>query len=132
MDTTPILNLFAKHPTLAAVVCEFEGSGDSGQINDVLGLTELNPDCIEDYYGKPPCEPAKAELEAMFSVFDDAACHVLERQGVDWYNNDGGFGCVAFFRDGSIRASTNQRYTESNHYGDEFKLKDFVETGNPS
>ena len=122
---------FAAWPTTAAVLCEFDGGGDSGGITDIIPMRALDPCSIDDHFLQPKDKEAKPALALLREQVDDMAIDALDKQGVDWYNNDGGWGAVAFFRDGRVIVSTNQRFTDSTHYGCEFQLADFIEEEEP-
>lgn len=56
------------------ICIEFDGSGDSGTIQEIDGLTRnehITKDDLEDW-----------------------AYDLIEGTGVDWYNNEGGFGTI--------------------------------------
>lgn len=116
------------------IVC-FNGEGDDGQIEDVTfkGVTEdlskiPMPDTedasswapINGYrmeaegrniqhipiYGSPP-----GDIEEFIHNF---TYEVLEATGVDWVNNDGGFGEIRFFPfDGLVELDMNQRVMDT-------------------
>ena len=120
-----INKFFAGYPDVAAIICEFAGSGDSGQIEEVSA--------VESYDREDGSIGASVEA-ALIEVDREAAREIalvaLEKQGVDWYNNDGGQGEVAIMRDGQIHCRTEQNYVEHTTYNAEFLLgKEAVEGG---
>ena len=60
---------------------EYDGSGDSGSVESVTAT------------GRGLGATAEITLpEELRQACDDAAVECLEEKGIDWYNNDGGFG----------------------------------------
>lgn len=106
-------------PSIAAIVCEFAGSGDSGQIDDVMAVKYYDP---ED--GSVGARVEAAMINSDRVAAEEVALAALERQGVDWYNNDGGQGVVAITRDGQIHCRTEQNYVVCNTYNAKFLLGD--------
>lgn len=105
------------------VTVSFDGSGDSGSIDDV-------------YYGDAPIDGAalSVEIEVLNRVFEagqwvtsrvletkdlNTAIEALtddylEETNVDWYNNDGGYGKLTINVDeGTVELEVNVRFTES-------------------
>lgn len=105
------------------VTVSFDGSGDSGSIEDVN-------------YGGVQIEPASimVDVEVVHRAFQSGRWvtdHVLERTdlntaietltddylsetGVDWYNNDGGFGELAIdVAEGTVALEVSVRFTDS-------------------
>jgi hypothetical protein len=82
------------------VTVEFDGSGDQGQIYNI---------CIE-------MEDNEQEPEWAASAIEEWCYGYLEGTGIDWYNNDGGFGLIEFVLEtcpGAFSAEISQRSTES-------------------
>lgn len=98
------LQRFALLHGLTSITVRFEGSGDSGQIDDIT----ITGNDFKDDTLIPVLRPRKAtfckdrgvwvetvitDMEVPFSEFiNDHVYDALEHCGVDWYNNDGGFG----------------------------------------
>lgn len=118
-----ILPILAAHG-VATVTVYFEGSGDSGSIQDIA------------YHPEPSArlETVPAEILLTSASFDDGQWHTtagatetsvheaidaltydyLEETGVDWYNDDGGFGeLVIDVAQGTVSLDVSVRYTES-------------------
>jgi hypothetical protein len=84
---------------------EFDGSGDSGEFqsataSDSDGGTinladDLDTTCIE--WGE----------------------HRLDELGYDWYNNEGGYGSIILYADGSGEINTHLRVIETQDYADD-------------
>lgn len=87
----------------ADIIADFDGSGDSGEVTNIS--------CTDG------CELPKILTELVDMFVMDA----LESHGVDWYNNEGGFGEVTIcLKDRTISVSCNQRITEIDHSSSEF------------
>lgn len=116
---------FTGYPTVAAIICDFAGSGDSGQIDEVSAVKSYDP---EDGSIGAPVEAALIETDR--EAAREIAYAALEKQGVDWYNNDGGQGEVAIMRDGQVHCRTEQNYVEHSTYNAEFLMgKEEIEGG---
>jgi hypothetical protein len=103
------------------IVMNFEGAGDSGSIDDVILLNASGGNVTiptttilwtsEDYHdaGKPKDTTLRKALE-------DLGYQMLDKTGVDWYNNDGGYGDIAIdisdIDNINVLFDMNQRYTE--------------------
>lgn len=89
---------------ITKIIIEFDGSGDSGSIHSIL--MEKNGDT----------QLVTLEPEDFHKQVEDWGYQYLSGTGVDWYNNDGGYGEIIFdltqvpFK---FEASIEQRYTES-------------------
>ena len=122
MNLKPLIQFFEANPDVGVVVCEFDGSSDSGSIQDVRGLPKLSPRRLNDHYHTEPVASAVDALQAIRSDMEDMTCGVLEMQGLNWKNDEGGYGLVAFWRDGAIRAYSNERYTETHLIVSDFRF----------
>jgi len=106
---------------VAKIVITFEGAGDSGSI-DSVSLMDASDKHVttpittilwtsENYHdaGKPKDTTLQAALE-------DLGYQMLDKTGVDWYNNDGGYGEIVInisnIDDICVEFDMNQRYTE--------------------
>lgn len=79
---------------------EYSGSGDDGQVEDVVVYTQRNPDVV---------------IEVPFTeALGEFVTEALQREGIDWYNDEGGYGTCTF-NVGERRASIDhhQRYEAS-------------------
>ncbi|MEM8986683.1 MAG: DUF6878 family protein [Pseudomonadota bacterium] len=101
----------------------FDGSGDSGSIEEVyFDDRHFNARAVSLAYEKTQSswedgrwvharEIAEGTLE---DVLEDIGYDYLEETGVDWYNNDGGFGdLVIDVEAGTVELDVNVRFTES-------------------
>ena len=104
----------------------FDGSGDSGSVDGVYihnGSEDMNMQFYVDFLEvssswssdtgwvkteTPKRMPVKEALESL--------CYtMLEETGIDWYNNDGGYGELYITLDPlEIQLEVNSRYTEVN------------------
>jgi hypothetical protein len=107
-----------------SVVISFDGSGDSGSIESVQ-IYEGAQLCNLNYLVTYPTEKSTwindqwvtETEEKEMSITDalEAYCYdELEKTGVDWYNNDGGFGDMQIDLGDtvSVELEVSQRYTE--------------------
>ena len=112
------------------VVVSFDGSGDSGQIDstDILGIDkpeEVNITLI----GEPrhvfnrelnawEVTPAKDEVFNLIDGVNSVVYDALELSGVDWYNNDGGYGEWTWSQKDGLELSVHIRIiqTDLEHY----------------
>lgn len=84
-----------KKAKIETVEIYFDGCGDDGSINEI----SAQPDALPDL--------TKQNVE-------EWAYKLLEGTGVDWYNNDGGFGEITIdVENKSYSYAVNTRYTES-------------------
>ena len=87
----------------------FSGSGDSGDIDDVE-YTDMNgtSSWSNNYIGPDTTNELDAEISDLFYDFvDEQAC----RHG-DWVNNEGGYGTMIIYVDGTYQLDYHQRTTE--------------------
>lgn len=122
------LEAFFKAHDITSAVVEFDGSGDSGSIESVTfyrgkkilddvrgtvtiwqqGAAEFDKEANKWTHGEPvekPCDIRRALEEHVYDA--------LDRTGVDWYNNDGGFGHWSWSADEGLEFEVNTRYVES-------------------
>lgn len=99
-------DLLALIPALKAagavkLVIHYDGSGDSGEVESVRAFRASG----EEF-----------EVSDMVETADRAACDILSGQGIDWYNNDGGFGDVILdVEAGTIKIEDNARFSDSTY-----------------
>jgi hypothetical protein len=107
------------------VSVEFDGSGDSGQIGDILAWNAAGdtiplpsgrqPQLAAPLPGNPPIEMALQES------IETLAYDYLEESHFGWENNDGAFGTFVFnIADRTITLEHNERYTEVSTTSHEF------------
>ena len=104
------------------IIAMFDGSGDSGQIEEtkIEGLTEdTDPKTV--YVSNFPEEAVGYRLRktptSLYEAVDYLIDAFLQDTNYDWYNNDGGFGTVTLIPaahychvDMNIRESTSHNY----------------------
>lgn len=118
VETKDALHLL-KSLGVIRVSVDFDGGGDSGQMNniEVEGISnqpELIPlpsEFLEKHYsGAASYNTPKNLLE----FIDAWAYDLLDETNYDWVNNDGGYGeIIVVPGDDSIRVNMNQRFTSS-------------------
>lgn len=120
------------------VEVDYDGIGDSGDIQDVRALKTAAKKSKEQELVDLSAE--KIEVERFESVYDNDAKSWTRRaykvevdmkqalddfttaflgfHGIDWYNNEGGYGTVVLsVADGTVKAEHNTRF-ESSHYSE--------------
>lgn len=97
---------FALLNKISRVDAEFDGSGDSGQIDGVSidsDLPDFRPTQLITVKRKPGAAfneetkeweilPARDEAISFELFIREHVAEALQDTGIDWYNNDGGFG----------------------------------------
>lgn len=84
-DNRDVMRFFASLGIIKITI-DFDGSGDSGQVNDIS---------IEGLVDKPEnIKPPELGGKTIRQFVDDYADRLLEQSQYDWYNNDGGFGDI--------------------------------------
>lgn len=107
---------------ITKVVVSFEGSGDSGAIDDIqttptvdleahsilIAVRDGGKHFVNGKWVSPPLEEKEVKLETAITtiVYD-----WLENTGVDWYNNDGGFGTWIWRAPDTVTVEINVRET---------------------
>jgi Family of unknown function (DUF6878) len=110
---------------IRCVTVEYDGSGDSGQIENVEAWNAGNeripfpsPFIVRLISEDPDRLPSPTSLEG--SV-ENLAWDYLEERHDGWENNDGGFGTFVFdVPSRTITLEHNERYTEYSTSSDEF------------
>jgi len=100
---------------ITKLVVDFDGAGDSGQISDFLveGLTEGNLDGL--FFERLISDGSRARMPLREAI-EEFVYAIINRPGIDWYNNDGGFGRVEVVADtGQVLLEMNERFTDSKH-----------------
>ena len=112
---------------IAHVTIEFEGSGDSGQMEQATGCTAANepvgiPDVVIEITRVDFDEDKDSSADvALREAIETVAYELLEQTHGGWEDNDGGFGTFAFdVAERSITLDFNERYTETNNSVHEF------------
>lgn len=117
LDTWQKAVVFLKDRGIAKILVTYEGSGDSGAIDNVL------------YYDKEDNEYYSSQLNISESQHDDIqnlAYPMLD--GIeDWYNNEGGYGSINIDLDEfTYDIENNIRITNYETYNHSGELKDFI------
>ena len=120
------------------VVVDFDGSGDSGSISDI----RFDPACEEDTMVSILKLQSEFDRDSgrwiQSTGFEDVPLKeaisnltydYLEETGVDWYNNEGGYGELTIdVSAGTVALNVHQRLVESTcEFSEEFEIA----TGNP-
>lgn len=132
-----LLPVFRQHG-IEKVTVTFNGYSDSGSIEDVTYEPCDNPDALksllvehisttsffEDGQWRRTATPEQTTLE---EVIDALTNDYLEETGVDWYNNDGGFGdLIVDVQSGTVSLVVNVRFTDERT---EYTAERNIETG---
>jgi hypothetical protein len=130
-----------KEAGVSLIEVTFDGSGDSGQVEDVVAQTGVGvqaPDSwekatvyaphtswerVEGEEGRPAMRQVEHLTTPLREAVEDFTYTALEGLGVDWYNNDGGFGTLTLtLVDGELELEldVSTRFAESNNvfFGD--------------
>jgi hypothetical protein len=117
LDTWQKAVVFLKDRGVAKITVTYEGSGDSGSIDNVL------------YYDKEDDEHYSSQLDITESQHNDIqnlAYPMLD--GIeDWYNNEGGYGSISIDLDEfTYSIENNIRVTEVEMYNHNGTLKEYL------
>lgn len=107
---------------ITKVAVSFEGYGDSGSIDNIettptvdlnahsilIAVRDGGTHFVNGKWVSPPLEEKEVKLETAITtiVYDQ-----LESTGVDWYNNDGGFGTWIWKAPDTVKFEVNVRET---------------------
>ncbi len=112
---------------VASVVIIFDGSGDSGQLEEITVYAEdaqpLDLPAGTIAFQKIGFEAAEPTVTIMTigDVLEEFAFDLLSETHDGWENNDGGYGEFTFdVAARSIGLDFNERHTATNHYSHEF------------
>ena len=107
---------------ISRIMVNFDGCGDSGQIEDVAAFkgddqVDLPPGTVElltlDYGATEPV----AHVLPVGEAVEKLAYDLLHQKHSGWENNDGAFGEFAFdIAAGTITLDYNERFTSSENY----------------
>lgn len=117
LDTWQKAVVFLKDRGIAKIRVTYEGSGDSGAIDNVL------------YYDKEDDEYYSSQLninESQHNDIQNLAYPMLD--GIeDWYNNEGGYGGITIDLDEfTYNIENNIRITEVETYSHNGSLKEYL------
>jgi len=105
---------------------EFSGYGDSGSIEYISADTDVSLEQIPTQVFQPGgytfdvtygriAQPHGYRDGTLYDAIEAIVYEYLETTGIDWYNNDGGFGDVTLHVDeGTVEVDISTRYTETN------------------
>lgn len=137
---------------VSEISVEFDGSSDSGSINDVnlyfadkakgrdhsqaLLRVELQAVVTKSTFNKASNRWEKQTFEALSSlenILKDATYAALEECGHDWYNNDGGYGTLTLRLGGvdskpELILDVHIRETKTNDYTYDFTTDEMIES----
>lgn len=117
---------------IAALSCCFDGSGDSGQVDDAtykmigsnsfkrkpeLDVTVPVRTTVTEYSQEEGRYIKRTEMQEtkLLTAFENLVEQVLDETGVNWYNNEGGYGEMTLFAGtGTFEYEVRQRFTNSN------------------
>lgn len=138
-----VQNLFAhlKLLNVNSFTIEFEGAGDSGQIDTILfydsgdELLVIPEDTITWVYSQYGDTKPIEQQVTLHKAVEDLGYQMLDESGHDWYNNAGGYGNINVKIEGQngkpyVDMDMNIRIEESEHYeygNDSFSM--FAEEG---
>ena len=94
---------------LKAQMCEvrFDGCGDSGMVEEII------------FTG---AKGIKLKADKTLSDLAEQFCYdYLDSKGIDWYNNEGGYGNLSISSSGSAELNVSQRFVSTEDYS--FTLK---------
>jgi len=112
---------------ITGITISYEGSGDSGQIEQIsyLQVPVETLEEIEDLYDNGVDYSLNLSNidSGIATELENFAYETLLENIEDWYNNEGGFGFVAILvKTGEYRIHNNVRYYETRDYQHEGKL----------
>jgi len=120
-------NLFdtLKEAGATRVVIRFDGAGDSGAIEEIIISKNDEPIQVEaelDWSVKKSffqdgkwVDEIRTTTMSVVTALEIYCYDELEKTGVDWYNNDGGFGEMEIdftSNPATVKLEVNTRYTE--------------------
>jgi hypothetical protein len=109
---------------ITGILIRYDGSGDSGQIEEIQYCTEPI-DAVEDvednvHYESPELSALSSDLK---SRIEDFTSDKLLENIEDWYNNEGGYGTVSIMiPSGQYSIDNNIRVIEYENYTHEGNL----------
>lgn len=96
------------------LVIHYDGEGDEGEIQWIHAWNDADEDHEDYYHGKTHLNIPL--LDEQNNKIDEAACDIMSGLGIDWYNNEGGFGYVVLdVEAGKIKVDHNARVHDSVH-----------------
>lgn len=125
---------FLKEKGITKVIVEFDGSGDSGQIENIsfqnkegeepVGLEEETCFNLLTEYTPWGAKPEVGYSEkSLRDFFEDAVYKALEERWGGWENNDGAYGTFIFdIEKNKLCGDVNLRTVETESYEKEFPI----------
>lgn len=111
---------------ITLVTVTFDGSGDSGQIEDIAAFigdqqTDLPAGTVEVEMLDHGAEQPVANYLSASEAIENLAYDLLHQKHCGWENNDGAYGDFTFdVTAGTITLDYNERFTSSEHYAHEW------------
>jgi hypothetical protein len=116
---------------IESVDIEFDGCGDSGQIEFIRSTPEIDLESIIvgefeiqvaiGYGPEGPKHRTEVKQKTLHDLIEELSYAYLEDMGHDWYNNDGGYGTITITASkGYASMDYHQRISSSEHYEFEF------------
>ncbi len=113
-----LLRAIVKERGITSVYVDFNGSGDSGAMDHV---------CFDVAKGRALVTYEDLDAELVIWI-EKVAEQAVEATGVDWYNNEGGYGKVVFNQtDGSVEVEMNQAYTSHDTSTHEYSIDNLMD-----
>jgi len=120
-----LFSILAEHG-ITAVIVNFDGYGDSGQIEDITAqagdvAVELPDERIEILRPGWDSPDIERQTHTVREAIEALSYDFLAQTHCGWENNDGAYGDFTFnVTEGSITLDYNERYTASENYSHEF------------
>jgi hypothetical protein len=118
MNKATVFDLLAQ-AEIASVTAEFDGEGDSGQINDIIAykdreavpLPDSSVTLLRASWDTGKQEPQQATL---YDAIETLCYDYLSQQHGGWEDNDGGFGEFTFeVAERKVELEFNARFSDS-------------------
>ncbi|WBO59404.1 MULTISPECIES: DUF6878 family protein [unclassified Acidocella] len=120
-----LFGILAEH-SITAVIVNFDGYGDSGQIEDITAQSgdvavELPDERIEIFRPGWDSPDIERQTHTVREAIEALSYDFLVQTHCGWENNDGAYGDFTFdVTAGSITLDYNERYTATENYSHEF------------
>ncbi len=120
-----LFGILAEHG-ITAVIVNFDGYGDSGQIEDIAAQSgdvaaELPDERIELVRPAWDSPDIERQTHTVREAIEALSYDFLAQTHCGWENNDGAYGDFTFnVTEGSITLDYNERYTATENYSHEF------------
>ena len=120
-----LFGILAEHG-ITAVIVNFDGYGDSGQIEDITAqssdvIVELPDERIEIFRPGWDSPDVERQTHTVREAIEALSYDFLAQTHCGWENNDGAYGDFTFsVTEGCIALDYNERYTATENYSHEF------------